>query len=214
MKTKSLWGAPPSRFYAFLKRIESHVNTRPIKICILGCADGKFVLPCARRGYEVLALDIDSKAIFGGTKLDKQGEVVMPGLIKRLEVEGLSRSVDVHCKDFVEYMPETKYHAAFTSGAINYSYNTKHDLNCIINSITNYVMVNGLVYFDYMLPMDDGNIKPRYYLKKGQLKEYIKPPQWNILFDRVLPPQMEKAHVDMPVDHYHHWGHLCAIKES
>jgi hypothetical protein len=214
MRTKSLWGSPPSRFYNFLRRVERVVKSRPIKISILGCADGKFVLPCTRRGYKVLAVDMDEIAIYGGYKVGPEGDVYMEGVLSRLRIEGLESFAEVIHADFVEFIPNEKFHAVFTSGAINYSYNTKHELHAIIEKICSYVADGGLIYFDYMLPMMDKEKKKRYYFKKGELKSYFKTPAWDVLFDRVLPPLLEKAHVDMPIDHYHHWGHLCVQKQK
>lgn len=212
MITKSLWGQPPKRYYSFLNRVEKVFLQRPLKLCILGCADGKFVLPAARKGYHVLGIDIDPIAINGGYKTDLNGKVEMPGLRRRALQEHLDKSIHVVCGDFVEYNFLEQYHAVFTSGAINYSYNLRHDINTVIDKVKSLVVKNGLIYFDYMLPLEEAHQSRPNYFRKGELKSYFNQASWRVLFDKVLPPQLEKAHVDKPEDHYHHWGHLCVQK--
>ena len=212
MKTRSLWGSPPTRFYNFLRRVETEFLGEKLRFCILGCADGKFVLPLARKGYEVLAIDIDDIAINGGIKAGVDGDVYMPGLISRLEAEGVSKLVSVVNTDFMHHVTSKKYHGVFTSGAINYSYNLRHPIGQILTKVKSYVKTGGFLYFDYMLPMESEHYGRENYFIKGQLEEYFKTPEWEVIYDRVLPPLKERAHVDKPVDHYHHWGHLLVKK--
>ena len=94
-RTKSLWGNPLSRYYNFLKRVENEFQSSALSLSVLGCSDGKFVLPAARKGYKVLAVDIDEIAIKGGTKTGPEGEVFMEGLISRLKKEELENQVKV-----------------------------------------------------------------------------------------------------------------------
>ena len=209
MKTKSLWGTPPSRYYGFLRRVEKQFDSDSLMLCVLGCSDGKFVLPAARRGYYVLAIDIDRTAIFGGEKSGPNGPVYMEGLHYRIKKENLKERVKVACEDFVEYKKTEKFHAVWTSGAINYSYNLKHKIHDIIQNVKSFVLPNGYIYFDYMLPLETVHLTRENYFPKGELAKYFTKGKWNIIYDRVLPPLVEKAHVDMPVDHRHHWGHLC-----
>src|SRR5258705_6904471 len=54
--TSSLWGKPPSRYYALLRRAESSKRGGRPHLAVLGCSDGKFVLPTARGGFTVMAL--------------------------------------------------------------------------------------------------------------------------------------------------------------
>ncbi|MCK5601106.1 hypothetical protein KAR91_04500 [Candidatus Pacearchaeota archaeon] len=214
MKTKSLWGSPPGRFYNFLRRVEGAVGERPIQIGILGCADGKFVLPCARKGYQVLAIDTDHVALFGDSTDGHKGAGEREGLIHRLKKERLERYVSIFCDDFVHFSPSKRCHAVYTSGAINYSYDTRYSVSDMINKISTFVDDGGLIYFDYMLPLSGQMKKQRYYFKKGELRSYFQTPDWKLLYDRVLPPRLEKAHFGSPVDHYHHWGYLCVQKQT
>lgn len=47
MKTKSIWGKPPSRLYEFRNMILNKFGTEAT-VCIIGGSDGKFVLPFLR----------------------------------------------------------------------------------------------------------------------------------------------------------------------
>jgi hypothetical protein len=210
--TSSLWGYPPSRYYRFLKRLENSFPDRPLKIAIIGCSDGKFVLPAARRGHEVFAIDIDDVAIFGGYKEGPGGQLFMPGLVTRLKTEELENSVQVVCGDFVEYPNMVQYHAVFTSGALQYSRNMIHPMTQMVAVLQSYVNQGGYIYVDYMLAMEDKYKGRDNYSSPSKWSEFFSGNEWSIVYNRVLPPVFEKAHVDFPVDHQHHWGHLLAVK--
>lgn len=208
-RTTSLWGRPPSRFYRYLSQVEAAFPIRPLTFSILGCSDGKFVLPLARKGHTVHAVDIDALALFGGEKTGPTGPVQMPGLVARLQAEGLSHRVTVAHSDFIAHPPDCRFHAVFTSGAIQYSHNLRHDVHTILSAIKSCVRKLGFLYFDYMLPLDATHCLRPNYFKPGELRRHFQPPAWRVLRDRVLPPLLEKGHVDNPCDHYHHWGHMC-----
>jgi hypothetical protein len=212
-KTSSLWGKPPKRYYKFLKHVEQEFARRRLKVAILGCSDGKFALPAARRGHSVLAIDIDGVALYGGNKTGPSGEVYMPGLVARLRTEGLESQVQVIHDDFVNYSPPTRYHAVFTSGAIQYSCNLKHSMLLMIEGVLSYVANSGFIYIDYMLPMEEKYRGRDNYPGREEWQNFFPENSWEVIYNRVLPPVFEQAHVDNPVDHYHHWGHLFARRK-
>lgn len=211
MKTSSLWGTPPSRFYNYLKRVENYFGDSPLQISILGCSDGKFVLPCARRGHKVFAIDVDGEAINGGEKVGPDGPVYMIGLANRLKKEGLEDRVNWVHGDFITH-PPIESHATFTSGAIQYAFNMEHDMACIMRKLQDFSMSKGFVYMDYMLPIEDRHKGRPNYPSPLEMEGFFDESEWSIIYNRVLPPIFERAHVDNPVDHYHHWGHLLAQK--
>ncbi len=212
-RSASLWGPPPSRFFRLLRLVESSIAERPIRVSILGCSDGKFVIPAARRGHRVLAVDIDPVALFGGSKPGVGGPVKMPGLTARLNQENLQRTVRVVHADFVTFRaPRARSHLVFTSGSIQYSYNLRHSLHAVIKAIQSFALSGGFVYVDYMLPLIDQHLTRPNFFARGALREHFPAPNWQIIYDRVLPPLRERAHVDNPEDHVHHWGHLLALR--
>ena len=64
MKTESIWGPPPKRFYDFLKYTDKYNLDK--NILIIGCSDGRYVFPSVMKGFSVCAIDIDYEAIYGG----------------------------------------------------------------------------------------------------------------------------------------------------
>src|SRR5262249_47614938 len=138
-KTTSLWGRPPSRYYALLRRAESSRPASRLHLAVLGCSDGKFVLPAARRGFTVLAVDVDEIALFGGTKIGPDGPTYMPGLRARLESEGLSRLVEIVHADLAECEPRRPSDVVITSGALQYSRNMKHSMDEMMKRVQSHV---------------------------------------------------------------------------
>ncbi|GGW75778.1 class I SAM-dependent methyltransferase [Streptomyces caelestis] len=211
MKTSSLWGAPQSRYYRFLQRIQEVTESPNPALAVIGCADGKYVLPAARKGFTVWANDIDEVALFGGTKTDASGEVLMPGLASRLKSEGLEDSVEVVHGDFMENCPDRTFDAVFTSGALQYSNNLHHTLEEMVTKVGSLVRPGGLLYIDYMLPYEEKYKGRPTCPDAGWWKEYFESrDEWDVKHNRVMPPTLDRAHVEYPVDHYHQWGHLLA----
>jgi len=100
LKSKSVWGYPPRRFFKFLDRLRK--KKLPKTLCILGCSDGTYVLPAAKRGFKVLAIDIDKIAIYGGKIIIAAQTVVVKGLVDRLKEDRLERYVEVVNGDFMK----------------------------------------------------------------------------------------------------------------
>ena len=98
MKTSSLWGQPQSRYYSYLARIEAAEATKAPALAVIGCADGTEVLPAARKGFDVWAVDVDDIAVNGGVKEDASGEVQVPGLVSRVKQENLSDRARGHLR--------------------------------------------------------------------------------------------------------------------
>ena len=186
------------------------MSDRPLMVTILGCADGKFVLPPARRGHRVVAFDIDGVALFGGQKRGPQGAVHMPGLVARLEQEALRKQVTVVHGDFVEIPAQTPSHLVFTSGALQYSRNLRHRMTDMVTALQAHVASGGFLYVDYMLPLKPDHRERENYPGRAQWEAFFYEPEWQLLSHRVLPAQFEAGHVDLPVGHLHRWGHLMA----
>lgn len=211
-RTRSLWGSPPSRFYRLLKRAKTRRNDSGVlSLAVLGCADGKFVVPAARLGFEVLAIDLDEIALYGGMKRSGSELVSVPGLVRRLELEGLEDRVVVECTDFTSYTPDRRYDVVLSSGAVQYSFNSKYCMNDLVSSFATYPNRQGLLYVDYMLPYEE-KYKDRDNCPDASWwrSYFTHHPEWRVIYNRVLPPTLDRAHIEYPVDHYHQWGHLLA----
>lgn len=216
MKTASLWGPPPTRFYRFLRLLESELSLGQRRIAVLGCADGKFVLPAARRGYDVLAIDVDRIALFGGTKEDQSGTVRIPGLASRLLSEGLDKGVTIRCGDFVALRPECDLSpAVLTSGSIQYSLNMPRTAEELLNAALGYVAPGGFFYIDYMLPYEDkykGRPNcPDWSWWQSTLDRLT---GWRILHHRWGRPVLDPPHVEFASPHFHQWGHALLRRDG
>ncbi|HEY1621439.1 MAG TPA: hypothetical protein VGG25_27695 [Streptosporangiaceae bacterium] len=211
MRTASLWGAPPTRYYTFLRRLEQAAGHRPVSLAVLGCADGKFVVPAARRGIRVWAVDIDEVTLFGGTKPGADGPVRVPGLAARLAAERLAGLVEITCGDFTGLPQGRCFDGVLTSGALQYSSNTGRDLGQMVAAVGAYVRLSGLLYVDYMLPHEDKYKGRPNCPDASWWKDYFaRREEWDVVYNRAMPPTLDRAHLDYPVDHYHQWGHLLA----
>lgn len=207
--TQSLWGPTPSRFFRLLRRVEdnsSNVGRR--SLAVLGCADGKYVLPAARQGFDVVAIDVDRIAIDGGWKPGPDSDAIwMPGLRERLMQANLSERVDVICDDFMKLQPR-EVDLAFTSGAIQYSRNADYTADEILGRLMAYVKPGGWFYADYLLPFEakyKGRPNcPEVEWWRTHLKLLA---GWEVVFNRVYPPTQDFPHVESPRGHMHQWGH-------
>ena len=215
-RTMSLWGRPPSRYYSYIRRLEEQVRGRKPSLAVLGCADGKFVLPAARRGFRVLAVDVDEVALFGGPKADGiGGPVRMAGLSARLEAEGLSALVEVVLGDLTEGIYPRSYDGVLSSGAIQYSRNMPRDAKYLVTAVIGYAKPGGLVYIDYMLPYETKYIGRPNCPPAGWWRHHLNSrDDIEVLYNRVMRPTLDRAHVEYPVDHYHQWGHALLRKAS
>ena len=62
MKTKSIWGNPPTRLYKLINIAKKDWEAN-FSACIVGCSDGKFLMPFARAHINVTGYDIDDVAL-------------------------------------------------------------------------------------------------------------------------------------------------------
>ena len=63
MRTKSIWGNPPTRLYKLIELAQQEFK-KDFSACIVGCSDGKFLMPFARKGIKVTGYDIDDIALY------------------------------------------------------------------------------------------------------------------------------------------------------
>lgn len=137
----------------------------------------------------------------------------MPGLAWRLHKENLADRVTIIHADLAEIELPPAY-LVITSGALQYSVNLRHAMADMVGKVQAAVAPGGLLYIDYMLPMEERYIGRDNYPSRERWQEYFDESKWEVAYNRVLQPQFEAAHVDLPVDHYHHWGHLLAKRHA
>jgi hypothetical protein len=181
-------------------------------LAILGCSDGTYVLPAARRGFEVLALDIDQVSLYGGmTKVGQEVTQVM-GLEERLNREGLLDRVTIINEDYVTHTPGSLYSGVFTSGSVHYQENAKHSLADIIKSIQAYVAPRGILDLEYIHLSERNNNPDRYYLTRDEVTQYFQTNEWRVTSNK-RKTYMEDPNPRNPEVHTITWGRLYAERK-
>lgn len=237
MRTKSLWGKAPSRIYRFVEFCEKKLGNNA-DVCIIGCSDGKFVFPFLRKGFSVTGIEIDNIAIYGGEKV---GPVIQTsihqqeyfpsmhrpsyvacesqkynviGIKQRAELEGVSKKLSIIKEDFYHTPTNKSFDIVFTSCSMQYKSNRDISLEQAVSSLKNAVLPGGILYMDYMLPLEDRHEwKSSLFPRTGELKNFFNS-GWDIIFNREMAkPVFEAAHIDRPEDHFHRFGYILAIKE-
>jgi len=207
MLTSSAWGKPPTRLYRLLGRVQARGGT---KVAIIGCSDGRFVLPFARRGLEVTAIDVDPVALWGGTKNFPDGPRHVLGLANRLRRENLEGYVDIRQMDLAHLGDDPTHDLVFTSGSLHYSRNHKVPLQHLLGRLIAQASSGGLIYIDYMLPLEPRHFSAEHYIKRGQLRQMLQELGCKTIYEHYSGIILERAHVDNPADHYHSLGYLLA----
>jgi hypothetical protein len=213
-RTASSWGSPPSRHYRFLSHVERLFPNRKPSLTVVGCADGKFVMPAARRGWRIFAVDVDTRMIDGCEAEPSIGvPVPVPGLMRRLDEEGLGRLVNVVRGDFMTSdLPPAD--ALWTSGALQYSNNIPYGIEALTDRLGTLLHGNGRVYIEYMLPVEQRfesrpNCPPlSWWVESFPLRG------WSILSHTHAYETPDGPHPYAPWHHVHSWGRLLAARKG
>ena len=232
MKTKSIWGPPPTRLYRLLNSAKQEWGLN-FKACIVGCSDGKFLLPFARKGIKVTGYDIDDIALYGGNKefpiIDKKikykyssnfkakeyklASKRVLGVTERLKIEKVEKYATIEKRDFYRTEQNKKFDVVFTSCSLHYSKNQDFTLEEKTKKLQNIVSKKGYLYIDYMMAIDENDYvnypKNKFYRKKEIVKYFDE--NWKIISYRENNfPSFEGAHVDCVKDHFHRFGYILA----
>lgn len=236
MKTSSCWGVPPTRIYKFINFLLK--NKIDASVCVIGCSDGKFVIPFLRKGFKVTAIDFDRVALYGGEKLKpinrtniiktkychmdtapkyiklQSESVLINGLKRRAEIEGLTHNLSIIETDFYKYPPNESFDVLFTSCSLQYKSNRLIPVKNIIETLKTHVNINGYLYMDYMMPLEDTHTwKSDHFFRTGQIRTLFSK-GWKIIYIREMKkPIFEAAHIDRLEDHFHRFGYILAQKE-
>ncbi len=236
MKTKSIWGNPPKRLYKLIKMDENDFG-KNIDACIVGCSDGKFLIPFARKHYKVIGYDIDEVALYGGYEqfpiinqkvkysydknfTSKKYELetkMVPGIIERLKKEKLSNYAEIEKRDFYKSDNNKKFNIVFTSCSVHYSVNKDLTLAEKTKKLQDIVIDGGYLYIDYMMATEESDYKQypaNKFYRAGEIIKYFRK-NWKIIYVREnSKPTFEGAHVDRVVDHFHKFGYILAKKSN
>lgn len=234
MRTKSIWGNPPTRLYKLIELADKNLKDN-FSACIVGCSDGKFLMPFARKKINVTGYDIDDIALYGGVKTfpivlekvkyeysknfkSKEYELEdkkVLGVTERIKIEGIDKYVKIEKRDFYKNPPTEKFDVVFTSCSLHYTVNKNFSLEDKTKKLQQIVSLNGYLYIDYMMAIDEKDYenypKEKFY-RKGEIKKYFDD-NWEIVSYRENnKPSFEGAHVDCVKDHFHKFGYILAKK--
>lgn len=236
MKTKSIWGNPPTRLYKLLN-LAKQTWGENFTACIVGCSDGKFLMPFARDGIKVTGYDIDDIALYGGYKefpivkekikyeyksdfkskdFELETKRVL-GITERLQMENIERYADIEKRDFYRTIPDKKFNVVFTSCSLHYSANQDFTLEEKTKKLQNIVLPEGYLYIDYMMAIDENDYltypASKFYRKKEIVKYFDE--NWEIIsYKENNSPTFEGAHVDCVKDHFHRFGYILARRRK
>ncbi|MEG1142974.1 MAG: radical SAM protein [Bacilli bacterium] len=235
MKTKSIWGQPPTRLYRLMNLGKKEFNNN-FTACIVGCSDGKFLMPFARENIKVTGYDIDDIVLYGGNKLfplnDKSikykyskdfiskeydlEERQVIGVSERVKLENVESVVTLERRDFYRDVPNQKFDVVFTSCSLHYSANKDFSLEDKTRKLQSIVADNGYLYIDYMMAIDENDYETypssKFY-RKNEILNYFDN-NWDIIsFRENHNSSFESAHVDCIKDHFHRFGYILAKKK-
>jgi hypothetical protein len=209
-QTRSVWQDTRTFFPIFLDL----VLARELEtVCVVGASDGKFVLPLARRGVRVVAVERDPLALDGGSViLPGQGRTTMPGLRKRLAEEGLDELVQVIEADVLDIATDLwPVGAVWTSCSWHYRVNHIRPLADFIRAMAELCRSpGGVLGAEYMLPVQPHHLGSEHYPEQGEVRRFFR--GWAIDWETYTPPFIEAPHVEQLCEHIHRMGLIVATR--
>lgn len=185
--TDSPWQTTRTFFPLFTRQCELE-NARTV--AIIGAADGKFVLPLARAGIHVSAIDCD------GDALDK--------LRQRLAADGLTERVEIITGDVLDLIDFEVHDAVWTSCSWHYSRNHHRPLKEFVDALERLCAPHGLLGAEYMMPIEPHHQHIEHYLPEGRIRAYL--PDWQPVWETYTPTFDEAPHPGQPETHQHRMG--------
>lgn len=212
-RTKSAWGNPESHLFRFLRRVEAECSSRP-HLCVVGCSDGKFVVPAARRGWRVTGVDIDPRMLWGSAAIPRLG-IGSPvlGLENRLIAEQLLDRVTIYEGDFME-LDIQPHDALWTSGCLQYSANSHHHISAMTKRLREILKPGRLAFIEYMVPDEPKLIGRPNCPPTSWWRDAFPRQGWDVLSHRELLEQRDLPHPYMPGPHRHSWGRVLARRAA
>lgn len=210
--TKSVWQATKTFFPLFLDQLEAH---HAHTVCVVGASDGKYVLPLARRGLHVIAIERDPLALDGGPiTLPGPTPGTMAGLRARLAAEDLTNQVRIVEADILELAENVAaVDAVWTSCSWHYSTNHRRPLADFVTAMQNLARTDTALFgAEYMMPVQPRHFSCEHYPEPGELRRYFT--GWDILWEAYTPAFVEGPHVEQLHPHVHRMGLLIASRPT
>lgn len=212
MPTASLWEQTLTFFPQF-RRALAEVGAPGATVAIVGASDGKFVLPLAEGGFDVIAFENDPIALYGGeVLLPVSGFAHAPGLIDRLKAAELDHRVQPIETDFLDAdITGLVCDAVWTSCSWHYSVNHRRPLSEFLGRMQRLVKPGGLFGAEFMMPVQPHHHRIEHYTTPDRLGRYFHR-GWTMLLTLQTDEFTERAHVGQPHDHTHRMGLIIATK--
>ncbi|MFP3965380.1 class I SAM-dependent methyltransferase [Actinomadura fulvescens] len=204
----SVWQETKTFFPLFLEQL---AGDDAKTVSVVGASDGKFVLPLARRGLQVRAIERDPLALCGGpVVLPGNRPANMLGLRGRLAAEGLEHMVEVIEADLLDIDDTLEpTDAVWTSCSWHYSANHHRPLAQFINRMTTLCRTPGGIFgAEFMMPVEPRHHATEHYLEAGEIRRYLT--GWPILWETYTPAFIEAPHVEQLQEHIHRMGLVIA----
>lgn len=202
-----MWQETRTFFPLFVDALQEREAQR---VAVVGAADGKFVLPLADLGYDVVAIERDQVAVDGGVIHHPGGtrQWLVPGLRHRLDVESLTDRVDIRTSDLFDVGRLAACDAVWTSCSWHYSANHGRPLQAFIDAMMAMLPRGGLFGAEYMMPVEPRHWAIEHYLRAGQIRRYLRgaTPWWDV----TTAPFNEAPHPEQPESHTHQMGFVLA----
>ncbi|MGH3518487.1 MAG: hypothetical protein ACRDQ7_13920 [Haloechinothrix sp.] len=210
--TTSVWQNTKTYFPLFLDQLRrSEAQT----VCVVGASDGKFVLPLARHGMRVIAIERDPLALNGGPiTLPGPTPATMAGLRSRLETERLYNLVQIIEANLVDLDDDVDpVDAVWTSCSWHYSVNHHRPLAEVVAAMQARVRNDGGLFgAEYMMPVEPWHFRCEHYPDAGELRRYFA--GWDILWESSTPAFVEDPHIEQLRPHVHRMGLLIAARPT
>lgn len=195
IKTKGVWKHPLRRFYKFLEYCDKY--NLPKTILIIGSADGNLAIAAAKRGFNVTAVEMNEKLIFGGEPVlidNKRVEVI--GMLKRIELEGdIDGLITYKLGDYMTLDETQKYSLIFTSNSIHYSENLKYRADDLVGKMIDLLDENGFLLLEYVHESEESKKYQGHYLNKKQMNQILENRGDNRILRHVVKVYYENGNI-------------------
>ena len=181
--------------------------------CVLGCSDGKFVIPLAAAGCTVTCVDVDPTMIDGGTVRYRGEDVRVAGLKANLASTGLTERCRIILADYMEEKLPAKYDFVLTSGSWAYNRNLRHGLAGVVEVMKRAVAPAGYLFADYLLPVTEQEYAIDLYPQPERLQEFFPPDRWRTVHNKEVG-LIGESHYGQEELHQHNYGALLVQRKA
>ena len=195
IKTKGVWEHPLRRFYKFLEYCEKY--NLPKTILIIGSADGNLAIAAAKKGFKVLAVEMNEKLIFGGDPVIIDGKSVeLIGMLKRIELEGdIDGLITYKLGDYMDLDNNPKFSLIFTSNSIHYPENLKYKAEDLVGKMVDLLDDNGVLLLEYIHESEESKKYEGHYLNKKQMNKILEERKDNQVLSHVAKVYYENGNI-------------------